>query len=331
MLGGPSSSRFKEMNQPMWDRIRGFVMAVLASSFLMSTNPGPAAAGAAPDPGATAVREVADFQAAAARNRAILSLPRFEKTPAEIEAATRAAIAEATAKLDALAAQDPAQATFASTVAALDDILYPVGAAAYRISLMKETQPDAALRDAATAQYQALQEWSVGVTYREDVFKAVRAFADAYESGQRPKLAGEDLKLYRDVMRDFRRAGLMLDRATRDKVEALQKQLARLSTEFDRHIGEARQAVVFTAEDLEGVPAAFLSSVKTGEGTYAVLANVTPHYLAVAQNAKREAARQRLELARFALAPKENGPLLDEIVAVRDKVAALLGYASWAD
>ena len=44
------------------------------------------------------------------------------------------------------------------------------------------------------------------------------------------------------------------------------------------------------------MPAAFLSSVKTEEGTYAVLANVTPHYLAVAQNAKREAARKRLEL-----------------------------------
>src|SRR5437773_519326 len=140
------------MNQPMWDRIRGFVMAVLASSFLMSADSGPPSAGAAPEPA------------------------------------------------------------------------------------------PAPLRDAATAQFQALQEWSVGVTYREDVFKAVKAFADAYEGGQRPKLAGEDLKLYRDAMRDFRRAGLTLDKATRDKVEALQKQLARLSTEVDRHIGEARQA-----------------------------------------------------------------------------------------
>src|SRR3989441_4972953 len=195
------------MNQPMWDRIRGFVMAVLASPVLMAADSGPASVGAAPEPAPAPLRDVAAFQAAAARNHAILTLPRFEKTPAEIEATTRAAIADATAKLDALAAQDPAKASFASTVAALDDILYPVGAAAYRISLMKETQPDAAMRDAATAQYQALQEWSVGVTYREDVFKAVEAFADPYQAGQGPKLAGEDLKLYRDAMRDFRRAG----------------------------------------------------------------------------------------------------------------------------
>ena len=315
----------------MWDRIRGFAMVALTSAVLTSADAGSAAGGAAPAPAAPALREVAEFQAAAARNHAILSLPRFEKTPAEIEAATRAAIAEANAKLDALAAQDPGKATFASTVAALDDILYPVTGAAYRISLMKETQPEAVMREAATAQFQALEEWSVGVTYREDVFKAVKAFADAYEAGQRPKLLGEDLKLYKDVMRDFRRAGLTLDKGTRDKVEALQKQLTRLATEFDRNIGEARQAVVFTGEELEGVPAAFLGSVKTEDGKYAVLANVTPHYMAVAQNAKREATRKRLELARFALAQKENTPLLNEIVAVRDQIAALLGYASWAD
>src|SRR4029453_16521398 len=108
-----------------------------------------------------------------------------------------------------------------------------------------EIEPEKPMRDAATAQIQALQEWSVGVTYREDVYKAVKAFADAYEAGKRPKLEGEPLKLYQDTMRDFRRAGLHLDKPTRDKVEALQKQLARVSTEFDRNISAARQGLVF--------------------------------------------------------------------------------------
>jgi len=276
-------------------------------------------------------RTLPDLQSAAEKSGAVLSLPRFEKTPAEIEAAARTAMAEADAKLNALAAQDLARATFASTVAALDDILYPVTDVAYRIFLMKETLPEAALREAATAQAQTLQEWSVAVTYREDVFKAVKAFADAYEAGTGPRLEGEDRKLYRDVMRDYRRAGLTLDKATRDQVEALQKQIARLSTEFDRNISEARAPLVFSREDLEGVPEAFLESVKGKDGTYTVLANVTPHYLALAQNARREAVRERVERARSSLARAENGPLLDEILSVRDRVASLLGYSSWAD
>lgn len=317
----------------MWDRIRGFVMVALTLSPLLAAEAGHGFAGqrAERTPAPGALRALSDFEAAAARGRAILSLPAFEKTPAEIEATTRAVIAEADRRLDALAAQDPARATFVTTVAALDEILHPASNAAYRIYLMRETQPDAAMREAATAQVQRLQEWSVGVTYREDVFKAVKAFADAYDAGRRPTLEGEDLKLYRDTMRDYRRAGLTLDRPTRDQVEALQKELTRLSTEFSRNISQAKETLVFTREELEGVPEAFLSSIATPEGRYAVLAHVTPHYMTVAQGAKREATRKRLELARSGLARNENGPLLDEIVAVRDRIAALLGYASWAD
>ena len=318
----------------MWDRIPGFAMAALTSFALMAGDAPSAAAGAVTEtqgkPSAP-LRTVADFQAVAARSKAVLDIPKFERTPPELEASTKAVIAEANRNLDALAAQVAAKATFASTVAALDDILYTATNAAYRVNLMKEVEPEAALREAATAQTQALQEWAVSVTYREDVFKAVKAFSDAYEAGQRPRLEGEDLKLYRDVLRDYRRAGLTLDKPTRDKVEGLQKQLARLSTDFERTIGEAKAAVTFTREELEGVPDAFLSSVKTADERYVVLANVTPHYMAVALNAKREATRKRLEMARSTLAQKENGPLLNEIVSLRDQIAPLLGYSSWAD
>src|SRR5262249_17840966 len=152
----------------------------------------------------------------------------------------------------------------------------------------------------------------VGVTYREDVYKAVKAFADAYEAGEGPRLEGESLKLYQDTMRDYRRAGFGLDKPARDKVEALQKQLARISTDFDRNIAEAKQELVFTAEELAGVPEEFLKSVKREDGRYAVLANVTPHRMAVMQNAKSEATRKAFDTAFSALGQNENGPLLDQ-------------------
>jgi thimet oligopeptidase len=319
----------------MWDRIPGFAMAALTSFALMAgdASHGSAAAAGAGTDAKTAgpLRTVADFQAAAARNQAVLALPKYERTPAELEASAKAVIAEANRDLDALAAQVPAKATFSSTVAALDNVLYAASNAASRIYLLKEVEPEAALRAAATTQSQALQEWAVSVTYREDVFKAVKAFADAYEAGQRPRLEGEDLKLYRDTMRDYRRAGLTLDKPTRDKVEALQKQLSRLSTDFEQKIGQAKATVTFTKDELEGVPDAFLASVKTADERYVVLANVTPQYQTVAMNAKREATRKRLEMARSTLAQTENGPLLNEIVSIRDQIAPILGYSSWAD
>jgi thimet oligopeptidase len=310
----------------MWDRLSGLMTtALLVGRPLLAAD-----AVGAPAPGASP-RTVADLQAAAARTKAVVALPVFESTPDAIEATTRAVIAEANQKLDALAAQDPAKATFESTVAALDVIGAPVSTAGSRIYLMKETQPDGSMRDAATSQIQALQEWSVGVTYREDVYRAVKAFADDYEAGKRPKLEGEPLKLYQDTMRDYRRAGLTLDKPTRDKVEALQKQLARISTEFDKNISEAKHELVFTAGELAGVREEFLKTIRREDGKHVVLANVTPHRMAVMENAKSEETRKAVDVAYHSLAQKENAPLLDKMVALRDEIAGLLGYASWAD
>jgi thimet oligopeptidase len=277
------------------------------------------------------LRTLADFQPAAARARAALELPRFEQTPAEVEASAKGSMAEADRRLASLAAQDPARVTFENTIAALDAIGYPVSVTAERLLLMKETRTDKALREAAGQQLVALQEWSVGVVYREDVYKACRAFEDAYRSQKRPPLAGEDLKLFEDTMRDYRRAGLHLDRATRDRVEALQKQLARLSNDFEVNITNAKKVVTFTREELEGVPESFLEGVKNKEGTFDLLANVTPHAIMLGENARPEATRRRFDEARSTLAQAENGPLLAQIVGLRDQIAALLGYKSWDD
>ena len=61
---------------------------------------------------------------------------------------------------------------------------------------------------------QDLEEWMVGLDYREDVYRAVKAYADT-----KPKLKGEDAKLLSETMRDYRRAGLDLPKAERDEVE----------------------------------------------------------------------------------------------------------------
>ena len=58
---------------------------------------------------------------------------------------------------------------------------------------------------------------------------------------------------------------------------------------------------------------------------------VTSDYLSVMQNARREETRKRCNFARYTVAMAENGPVLAEIVATRERIASLLGYANWAD
>ncbi|MFM2295989.1 MAG: hypothetical protein RLZZ350_2402, partial [Verrucomicrobiota bacterium] len=65
--------------------------------------------------------------------------------------------------------------------------------------------------------------------------------------------------------------------------------------------------------------------------TYVVKANVTWHYITVLDNCKVEATRKKLFIAENNLARKENVPLLEQIVVLRDTIGKKLGYATWAD
>ena len=311
-------------------RIARLTAAMLAASCAAACEtvcrePGITATPAAPS------ATVADLRPAADKARAVIDLPRFERTPAEAKASTDSAIAEADRRLDLIASQHLPGATFDSTFAALDEAVYGVVTAANRLGVIKESSLDPAMRAACTEQVQRMSEWGVGVQYREDVYRACRAFADAHDAGKRPALTGEPLKLMRDTMRDYRRSGLALAPEVRSNVENLQKTLARLSTEFSTNITESQVPVLFSPEELQGVPGDFLASLKEENGKRVVLANVTPQYMTVMQNARPEETRRRLEAARFSIAVEKNARVLDQMLATRDAIASALGYASWAD
>ncbi len=267
-----------------------------------------------------------EFEARAARFNSVVSLPKFETTTNEVAEGLRRTIADGNAALDRIGKLEPRQINFQNTVRALDDISYQIGFADNRLSLIKETSTNAAVRDAATDALKELEEWIVGLDYREDVYKVLKAYAD-----KKPRLQGEDAKLLFETMRDYRRAGLDLPRAQHDEVERLRKELSRLATDYESNITKAQKELNFTKAELEGVPESFLDQVKTGDDQYTVKANVTWHYIMVMDNARREETRKRLLIEHDNLARTENIPLLQKILPMRDDVARKLGYKTWAD
>ncbi len=273
------------------------------------------------------LKTVNDFQDAAAKANAILALPQWEQTPDAVKAAMEAAIKDANARLDEIGQLAPDKVTFQNTIVALDDIAWQATLVANRATVIKESNTDAAMREAGENAVKAYQDWAVGVDYREDVYKNVQAFAKT-----NPKLAGEDLKLLQDTLRDYRRAGLALPPEKRKEVEDLRKKLAGKSTDFLANVTAAQGPIVFTKAELEGVPESFLETpgLKTGDDAYTIMSNVTFQYNLVEDTARREETRKKLYVKRETLAP-ENIPLLNEILSLRNQVALRLGYKSWAD
>jgi len=269
---------------------------------------------------------LAAFQHRAAGFSSVITVPEFETTTNAIAATLANTIAAGNTALDRIGALPPGAVTFANTVGALDDLGFQLGLADNRLSLIKETSTNAAVREATTDALKSLEEWMVGIDYREDVYRALKAYADT-----KPELAGEDKKLFDDTLRDYRRAGLELPKAGRDEVERLRKELSRLAMDFESNVTKAAQDVKFTQAELEGVPEDFLKQTKTGPDEYTVKANVTWHYIIVMDNARREATRKKFLVAHDNLARAENIPLLEKILVLRDDIARRLGYASYAD
>ena len=281
------------------------------------------------------LKTVDDFAAAAAKANAVLTLPDWEHTPEAVDAMTKNAIDTANKALDQIGAQDLSKVTFKSTVVALDDLNWAAGNAASRAVVLKESNTDPKVREAAENAVKTFQDWAVGIDYREDVYRALKAFADT-----KPNLSGEDKKLFDETMRDYRRAGLALAPDKRKEVEDLRKQLAKLGTDFDSNIVNAKAPVIFTKGELEGVPDSFLDApgVKNkseagpqGADTYTVLANVTWQFVTVEENAKNEATRKKLYVIHDSLAKDTNRTVLNQMIELRNKIALRLGYKSWDD
>ena len=280
------------------------------------------------DLSATETKTVDDFRTAAAKANAVLTVPDWDQTPEAVEASMKDGIAQANSALDQIGAQDLSKVTFKSTVVALDDLTYQAGNAANKATIIKETNTNPAMRTAAENAVKAHQEWAVGIDYREDVYKAIKAFADTH-----PKLTGEEEKLLNETLRDYRRAGLDLPPDQRKEVEQLRKELSKLGTDFDTNIVKASAPVIFTNADLDGLPDSFFASpgIKTGDDAYTVMANVTWQFNTVEENAKSEATRKQLYLVRETLAKDTNVPVLNQMLALRNKIALRLGYKSWDD
>src|SRR2546423_1205060 len=285
------------------------------------------------------VKTVDDFRAAAAKANAVLAIPDWEQTPEAVDAMIKNAIATANKALDQIGTQDLSKVTFKSTVVALDDHTYQAGNAANKAVVIKESNTNEKMRAAAENAVKEFQDWAVGIDYREDVYNALKAFADT-----KPNLSGEDKKLFDETMRDYRRAGLELPPEKRKEVEQLRKDLSKLGTDFDTNIVNAKAPVMFTKAELDGVPESFLDSpgIKTSDEShaqgldlttpsYTVLASVTCQYNTMEDNAKSEATRKKLYVIHDSLAKDTNHTVLNQMLALRNKIALRLGYKSWDD
>ncbi|MGH2358020.1 MAG: M3 family metallopeptidase, partial [Candidatus Limnocylindria bacterium] len=188
--------------------------------------------------------------------------------------------------------------------------------------------PEASVRDAGTAAEERINKWRVALVFREDLYRAVRTYAGTSEAAA---LTGERRRLLEHWLRDFRRAGHELEPAARAELERLRTRLVELEVMFQRNVNEYRDGIDVTRDQLDGLPESYVSRLSPGAepGTHRVSLDYPELYPFLEQGRDR-GLRERLFRKHWSRAVAANRPLLSEALALRQRIAVLLGHPTWA-
>ncbi|MEK7858449.1 MAG: M3 family metallopeptidase [Elusimicrobiota bacterium] len=249
---------------------------------------------------------------------------RFAAAPEEIAQSCQAAKRRAEMNLGAIVNLPESARTFANTPEALDLALWELSDGESSDTFLKYVSVSSSVRSAANDCETLLGQFAVEVFGREDLFKAVSAYAAKKEA-----LSGEKKKLLEKELLDFKRNGLLLPAAEREQVREIKKKLVELEASFGKNLNEVKDFLTLSREELAGLPEDYIARLKR-EGDRFVVTLDYPDYFPFMNNGKNADARRRLEFLFNNRALKDNLPILKEVLSLRRRAAALLGYRSHA-
>ncbi len=263
--------------------------------------------------------------AARARPGTPLTTPRllFLKKPADIERESLRMLDEARAILDRTV-KVKGRRTVANTLVPFNELSNRISLVALQGQLVFNAHTDAAVRDAANRAYLAADSLSTEISLNRPLYEAFAAL-DVRKADKETQFAVSK------ILRDFRRAGVDRDEATRARIKALNDEISEIGTTFDRIINEDKRSIQLDdPSDLQGLPEDFVAShpVKDGKIT---LTTAYPDAIPVLQYAAKASVRQRLQREFLDRGYPKNMEVLARLLEKRHELATLLGYPSYAE
>jgi thimet oligopeptidase len=246
--------------------------------------------------------------------------------PATAEAATEWTeyhLAASRAKIaDLLAVTGPR--TVANTLALFDQAQWHLRMAGSQTGVMFMVHPSAAVRDAAQNLSQSVSAEGVALSLNQDVYKALAAIDAANED------AATQYYLERTLL-GYRLAGVDRDEATRNKVRELADRMTELSMAFSRTVQDDIRKIATTPAGLNGLPADYIARHTPDADGKVTLTTDPPDMSPVMSYAISPTLRREMYLAYNGRGYPANKQVLLDLLKLRQEMAELLGFRSWAD
>jgi thimet oligopeptidase len=242
-------------------------------------------------------------------------------------------LAESRARVAELLAVEGVR-TVENTLAAFDRAQWHLRMAGSQSGVMFMVHPAADVRDAAQSLAQEISAEGVALSLNREVYQALAAVDVSAEDAA--------TKYYMErVLLGYKLAGVDRDDAVREKVRELADRMTELSMTFSRTVqDDVRKITVDDPNDLKGLPADYLMKhgvrgVDSSDILIAdepvVLTTDPPDMSPVMAYAASAKLRRKMYLAYNDRGYPANKQVLHDLLALRQEMAELLGFRSWAD
>ena len=256
--------------------------------------------------------------------------------PEHVEPGLREALERADAELEALVGHEGPR-TYENTLGALEALTEKLERAFIIAATLNAVRQTPELRSAYDRMLPEVTGFFAKLPTHERMWRALEAYAATDDAAA---LQGIRRRHLDKTLREFKRYGANLPAEQKARVEAIQTELAKLSNTFQNNVLDGTNAfeLVFeTAEPLAGLPPSALRLAQASAEAKGVrgyrLTLQQPSYFPVMQHAHDRELRRRLFHAYVerGMRPEgDNRPLIGRILALRQELARLLGFETFA-
>ena len=256
---------------------------------------------------------------------------------AHVEPAVDALLASAQAAVDAIAESDEPR-TYANTLGALEEATELLERAMTVVDHLESVATTEGLRAAYNATRPMVSAFWSELAMNDGLYQAVRAFAATEEAGSLPPT---EKRFLEKTLDDFRRHGAELSPEDKAKLQAIEIDLTKLTTEFSQNVLDETNAfeLIITDESkLAGLPesakqaAAENASAKDLEGWRFTLH--APSMIPVLTYLDDASIREHVWRAyntRAVSGGRDNRRIIGRVLELRRYKAKLLGYGDFSD
>ncbi len=244
-------------------------------------------------------------------------------TADEINSSCAATLKSAQDRIAALEKSQPHATSFAGSLGVVENINADATDALIAQSLLAQIAIDKPVRDASNDCIEKQAAFGTRLS-ADPVIYGYSKFAFEHA----PDADGKQLA--KTYLEQGRRAGAALSASNRNKVTGLLDRLNKLQIDFAKDLAEDQSTLRITADEANSLPPDFVKTLKSDADGFLVPVNESTVEPFERSEASSD-ARRRYALVYNQRGGKANVDRLTEAVKIRDQIAHLIGFKTWAD